>query len=314
MGRNLDVSVIIPAYNAKKWIGRAIRSVLNQTVMPAEIIVVDDGSTDGTAQATQKYGAAIRYFYQQNSGPAVARNLGIDHAESEWFAFLDADDEWLPHKIESQVHVLKENPDLKWCCSACENFGIGITSLCSLPEGLKQEAVHHKVLRFFSALLKGTIFGTPGFVIHGSVFDELGGFDAEMLTGQDEDMWCRIALKYPRIGYCCDPCWRYHRENPNSVHRRGHGDRDFQFKSLCKNMRRAMELGSEVVNEFHPYARIKVIDYLIRAAGRDCFINSDTIKDAKTLFPLTVRERSLLRIVRLLPKPIALKVVGRLSP
>ena len=69
--RNLEVSVIIPANNAEQWIGRAITSVLNQTVMPAEILVVDDGSTDRTAQAAQKYGAVIRYFYLQHSGPAI---------------------------------------------------------------------------------------------------------------------------------------------------------------------------------------------------------------------------------------------------
>lgn len=310
----MSISVVIPAYNAEHWIGRAITSVLNQTVMPAEILVVDDGSTDGTAQAAQKYGAAIRYFYQQNSGPSVARNRGIEHARSEWIAFLDADDEWLPHKIESQLRILKKNPDLKWCSSASEDISNGVISPCSLPEGLKEKSTHPRGLSFFSAWLEGARFGTPSFIIHRSVFDELGGFDPKMPTGEDKDMWWRIALKYPRVGYCCNTCWRWHRDNPNSSSQRGRRDRDRQLKSLCKNIRRAMELGHEVVNEFHPYARMKVIDYLIRAAGRDCFINSDTIEDAKSLFPPTVRERVLLRILRLLPKQIAFKVVSRLSP
>ena len=78
-------------------------------------------------------------------------------------------------------------------------------------------------------------------------------------------------------------------------------------------MWRAIELGPEVVNEYRPYARMLAMDYLIIEAGTECFINSDTIEDAKSFFPLTVRERVMLRILRLLPKPIALKVVGRLS-
>jgi len=308
-----DISVIIPVYNAERWIGHAIPSVLNQTVMPAEILVVDDGSTDGTARASQKYGAAIRYFYQQNSGPAVARNLGIDQAESEWIAFLDADDEWLPHKIESQLRILKRNPDLKWCSSAYEEVSNGDATPHTLPDGLKEKSYCHRELSFFSAWLEGVKFRTPSFVIHGSVFNELGGFDAEMLTGEDTDMWERIALKYPQIGYCCNTCWRCHRDNRDSASQRGHRYRDLQLRRLCRNMRRAMLLGPEVVKEFHPYARTKAIDYLIQAAGRECLINADTKEDAKSLFPLTVRERGLLRILRSLPKPIALRAVRRFT-
>jgi hypothetical protein len=145
------------------------------------------------------------------------------------------------------------------------------------------------------------------------VFDELGNFDSAMPNGMDGDMWRRIALRYQRVAVCGEVRWRYYRDNPNSLSGIGAGSRDLQLKSLCRNMRRAIELGPVVVNEYHPFARMLAMDYLIIEAGTECFINFDTIEDAKSLFPLTVRERVMLRILRSLPKPIALKVVGRLS-
>ncbi len=87
------VSVVIPAYNAEKYIGRAIDSVLAQTRQPDEIIVVDDGSTDNTPNAIKSYGSKVYYIHQENGGASVARNTGIEAAKSEWIAFLDADDE-----------------------------------------------------------------------------------------------------------------------------------------------------------------------------------------------------------------------------
>jgi glycosyltransferase involved in cell wall biosynthesis len=308
----MDISVIIPAYNAEQWIGRAIGSVLDQTLAPAEILVVDDGSTDGTACAVRRYGAATRYLFQPNGGPAAARNQGIDRAESEWIAFLDADDEWLPHKMESQVRVLEENPDLKWCGSACEDVGNGIPSFHSVQGGLRQAPARPTGLRYFSAWLEGVVFITSGFVVHRSVFDEVGDFDLALRSGEDIDMWCRIALRYPRIGYCFDPCWYYHQDNPNSACRRGRTDRDLPLRSFCRNMRLAMELGPEVADGFRPYARKKVMDNLLRLAARDCSVNADTIEDVKYLFPLAAYERGLLRILRLLPKPVALRIVDRL--
>ncbi len=310
----MKISVVIPAYNAEETLCRAIDSVLSQTVPVAEIILIDDGSTDGTAQIVQKYGAAIRYFYYENAGLAVARNRGIDQAKFEWIAFLDADDEWLPHCIESHVKLHAQNPEIKWSHCRYEWVLDGSYLTMPIPQGLQEEIRCKGTISHFDAELKGFQWGSCGFLIHRSVFDEVGKFDPAMRTGQDGDMWCRIALKYPRLAVCDEVCWRYYVGNPNALHRQGVEYRDLQLKSLCRNMRCAMELGPEVVSEFHPYARMRVMDYLIRVAGRNCLINSDTIEDAKSLFPLTVRERSFLRILRLLPKSIALKVVGRLSP
>jgi glycosyltransferase involved in cell wall biosynthesis len=306
------ISVVVPAYNAERWIGRAITSVLRQTVRPAEIVVVDDGSTDGTAEAVQKQGPTIRYFQQKNSGPSVARNRGIQEAKSEWIAFLDADDEWLPHKIESQLLALEKNLDLKWCGSACDIVSNKPQRSRSPAACAIQESPHDAELCYFAASLKGVRFITSGFVIHRSIFRELGGFDPELRSGEDVDLWCRIALQHPRIGYCFDVCWHYHRDNPDSACRRGRVHRDLPLKSLCRNMRRAVELGLDVADDFRPYAKKRLMDDLLRLAARDCQVQSGTIKEVRHLFALGVHERALLGILRWMPRFLAMRIVSRL--
>ena len=111
---SITVSAVIPAYNAGKYVGRAIESVLAQTRKADEIIVVDDGSTDDTAEVVERFGDAVRFIRQENAGASFARNTGIEAATSDWIAFLDADDEWLPNKLKLQTEHLERNPNLVW--------------------------------------------------------------------------------------------------------------------------------------------------------------------------------------------------------
>ena len=111
---SITVSAVIPAYNAGKYVGRAIESVLAQTHKADEIIVVNDGSSDDTAEVVERFGGAVRFIRQENAGASVARNTGIEAATSEWIAFLDADDEWLPNKLKLQTEHLERNPKLVW--------------------------------------------------------------------------------------------------------------------------------------------------------------------------------------------------------
>ena len=97
------VSVIIPYYRARQTIARAVESALGQTVRPQEILIIDDGSPDDAATATEHFGASVTLIRKPNGGPASARNLGIEHAKGEWIAFLDADDYWEPSKLERQL-------------------------------------------------------------------------------------------------------------------------------------------------------------------------------------------------------------------
>ena len=112
----MKVSALIPTFNRRAYIERAIDSVLAQTVPVDEIIIVDDGSTDGTADAVEaKYGPRVRVVRQQNLGLGGARRRGIQEAHGEWIAFLDSDDEWVPHRNEQLLHAAARVPsDVGW--------------------------------------------------------------------------------------------------------------------------------------------------------------------------------------------------------
>src|SRR4051794_9507325 len=101
--RTPAVSVIIPSFNAAPYLGQAIESALASGPIEVEVIVIDDGSTDGTAEVLEKFGSRIRTAKQDRGGPYRARNLGAQLARAEWLAFLDADDDWLPGKLEKQL-------------------------------------------------------------------------------------------------------------------------------------------------------------------------------------------------------------------
>jgi glycosyltransferase involved in cell wall biosynthesis len=106
------ISAIITTFNCETYLGQAIESILNQTVAADEIIVVDDGSSDGSAELVRRYGSRVLYLWQSNRGPGAARNLGIRVAQGELLAFLDSDDLWLPRKLELQMAALDRDPDI----------------------------------------------------------------------------------------------------------------------------------------------------------------------------------------------------------
>src|SRR6187551_867813 len=104
--KSSDIAVVIPTFNRANLVGRAIESVLNQTVAPAEIIVVDDGSTDETASVCRRYGTRVRYQWQKNAGASASRNLGIKLASRPWIAFLDSDDYWTNEHLERMTNAI----------------------------------------------------------------------------------------------------------------------------------------------------------------------------------------------------------------
>ena len=116
------VTCIIPAYNAAPYLAAAVESVRAQRYRPVEIIVVDDGSTDGTPDIAKSFGDAITAVRQANQGPVVARNRGLDAANGAYIAFLDADDLWLPDKLTRQMACFQARPDLALCLSSMQNF------------------------------------------------------------------------------------------------------------------------------------------------------------------------------------------------
>ena len=119
------VSVIIPAYNAERFIPQAIQSVLEQTYQSYEIIVVDDGSTDKTKDILKEFEDKVCCIYQENQGPSAARNAGIKISQGRYICFLDADDIWTPDKLEVQVEFLECHPDISLVFSDHQDFDAG---------------------------------------------------------------------------------------------------------------------------------------------------------------------------------------------
>ena len=118
------ISCVIPAYNAERYLAEALESVLSQTYRPIEIVVVDDGSTDGTADVVRSFGDAIQYLHQANGGCSVARIAGIEATTGELIALLDADDIWLPNKLERQAGEFARRPELDALFGYVQNFWI----------------------------------------------------------------------------------------------------------------------------------------------------------------------------------------------
>jgi len=203
------ISVVIPAYNAEKTIRKALQSVLEQTRPPLEILVVDDGSSDGTREAVEGFGNAVRYIVQTNAGAGAARNTGIRAAQGAWIAFLDADDEWLPEKLDIQRQILRSHPELAWLSS---NFYCRETQGSRMAPDIRPETVR-AMLRdaclfsdFFDAAAKGIHLWTGTMLIRKEVFSEAGFFDESLRHGEeDTDLWWKIAYRFPAIGYSPAP-------------------------------------------------------------------------------------------------------------
>jgi len=185
------VSVIIPTFNSAEYIEEALESVFEQTFQDFEIIVVDDGSTDETGEVLKKYGDRIRYIYQENNGPAGARNRGIRVARGEYIAFLDADDLWVSTKLEKQVDLFRQRKDL----------GMVTTGACSFDEkgvfgysaDKRETLMAGDIAR--NIFLRSNI-GTPTVMVRKEVFDSIGYFEENIRQSEDDNMWIRIASHY----------------------------------------------------------------------------------------------------------------------
>jgi teichuronic acid biosynthesis glycosyltransferase TuaG len=204
------VSVVIPAFNSELYITECIDSVLNQTYQNFEIIIIDDGSTDSTVNIVSEYKSdKIRFFHQKNSGSGAARNHGVMQALGNWIAFIDADDIWLPDKLQKQ---LKHCSNQVW--SHTDLFFHGNT----YPKYTKTTELTSKHFGFIlKHLLVENSIGTSSVIINKEIFQEFGGFNTDLRALQDWDLWLRIAEKY-EICYLDEPLV-YYRVHSNSTSR-----------------------------------------------------------------------------------------------
>jgi glycosyltransferase involved in cell wall biosynthesis len=205
----MQVSVVIPTYNRAGHITRAIDSILAQTYRHYEIIVVDDGSTDETSDVLASYSNRIRYLYQDNAGPAAARNCGVQHSCGAWIAFLDSDDVWAPNKLERQLsQCLSLNADLSFHDLSFPNQnGQDISSwndhvykkhvnLMPLKTGILLDAYQRM-------MTTGHVFLTTTFLVKRAAICDVGCFNETLRTSEDLDLYFRLAARY-RVAYLAE--------------------------------------------------------------------------------------------------------------
>ena len=198
-----QISVVIPSYNYAHFISDAIRSVLAQTFRDFEIIVVDDGSTDNTQGVVAQFGKQVRYIYQANQGPCAARNTGIKASQGQFVALLDADDVWLPKKLELQLPLLEAHSQVGLVYSGMYLFDSETSAI--IGEHPISRCHEGHVLR---QLYLDQFVPSPTPLIRREVFDRVGLFDETMIGPDDWDMWLRIAANYD-FAFVAEPLAMY---------------------------------------------------------------------------------------------------------
>ena len=197
------VSCIVPVFNGESYLAESLDSILAQTYASREIVVADDGSTDGTAEILRRYGDRVRVVRQPNSGAPAARNLGLAHAQGALIAFLDADDLWHPEKLARQVARFAAAPALDVSVTHIRNFWI--------------DELHEEAERFEEHPLAQS---QPGYVTvtmlaRRSLFDRVGGFNTALTVGDPMEWFVRAAEAGARMELLPDTLVfrRMHRNN-----------------------------------------------------------------------------------------------------
>lgn len=230
------VSVVIPTYNRADLLGDAIASALAQTVPPAEILVVDDGSTDDTPGVVASFGGPVRHIRQERAGQSAARNFGASLASGEFIAMLDSDDLWEPLKLERQLALHREVPELAWSVTDClvvDATGTPVTGrqgfkrvfvAASEHPGPIEELFARYLTRqairaeqgvdvaftgdFFELLFRGNLALPSTGLVRREAWDRVGGFDVSYDSATDTEFFHRLAAAAPG-GVLLAPLTRY---------------------------------------------------------------------------------------------------------
>jgi glycosyltransferase involved in cell wall biosynthesis len=224
----MNISVIIPTYNRKETLKRAIRSVLMQSYTPYELIVIDDGSDDGTKEWLKDNYPNVKYIYQMNSGVSSARNKGIKFARGDWIALLDSDDEWLPSKLKDQANEIELNPAAKFLH----------TNEIWIRNGVRvnQMKKHKKYGGYiFEKCLDMCRISPSSVLIKKDIFDEIGMFDETLKVCEDYDLWLRFASKYP-VHFLDQPLIKKYGGHSDQLSKVDDGIESYRIRSLKKIM------------------------------------------------------------------------------
>ena len=242
-----DVSVIIPTRNRAGLIGEAIESALAQTVLPVEVIVIDDGSSDNTCEVVGKYGDQVLYIRREGQGEPTASNTGIRAARGRYVARLDDDDLWLPDKLEAQSAALRRVPDAALVFGRMESFrpdgsihevwpDAELPGCEPVPPAVDDEdAVYLCGPQFVRTLLRRDLIPHSSVLVRRDVLVESGGYDEALPYCDDWDLWIRIALAGHRIVYVSRTLYRY-RLHGGNMSRRMRILKEMEFRVILKTL------------------------------------------------------------------------------
>mgnify|MGYP001603464510 FL=1 len=229
----VETSIIIPLYNAEKYIAETIQSVLNQTYQNWELIIIDDGYIDFSSKIVTNFlnDNRISFNYQKNSGVSSARNNGFTKAYGKYITFLDADDVWLKDNLEEKISYLKNNAvDVVYSRYDTINEKSESTSK------ILNKAIFPNLKDVL--LLKGNYSTAPsGLVIKSEVLHKIGGFDANLSNNADQDLWIRILANNYKIVLIKKPLWKYrvHANNMSNNIALLEKDSIYMFNKAAKN-------------------------------------------------------------------------------
>ncbi|MEP7337857.1 MAG: glycosyltransferase [Acidobacteriota bacterium] len=186
--------MVIPAYNAEKYIAETLQSVFDQTYRNYEVIVVDDGSMDGTLQLLQGYAPGVKVVGKSNGGPASARNVAINNSDGELIAFLDSDDLWFTDKLDVQVRFLCENPAV--------GLVYGEALMVGQDDGGETRKIGFTESPSFCKLLYGDFIPNSTVIVRRSCVEKAGLLNEskELIAAEDYEYWLRIAKLFPIAG------------------------------------------------------------------------------------------------------------------
>jgi len=290
----VPVSVVIPAHSAGATLAAALASVAAQTATPAEIIVVDDASTDATALIARGHKGVRLVSLPVRLGAAAARNAGLRAASKPWIAFLDADDEWLPEKLEKQIARITQEPRTSLVfCASLEYAPDGR----SLGDTFRQGSVATGS-GAWKQLLKRNFVATPTVMAPRALLLALGGFDEDLAVGEDQDMWIRLALA-GSLAYVDEPLVRIH-VRPQSLSAFRPAD---QSRFLLPMIERHLR---ELSGRLSASERRDVMGERLSNAGRIAFVHGDFMNGAMFMLRAAlIGYRPLASLVTLLKAPLA---------
>lgn len=290
LSANPLVSVIIPSYNTARFILETLESVLAQTWEHKEIIVVDDGSTDETADLLAPYKGRIHSIYQENRGLGGARNTGIRAAQGELFAFLDADDLWLPEFLERQLLALHDRP------------GVDIlytwwSFIDQQGNDLPEEGRYAGRGNLFTEIVLSNRFPVMAALVPRRCIEASGGFDEDRLISEDWDFWLRLA----QLGFTCDvqPLalvkYRFHGTNMTLNVARSHQ----RYLAVLEKLYATAELPQEILKlKARAYAQVHLTTAVTYWLQKDPACGQEAFLEAVDIWPeILLQEETYYRLI-----------------